>query len=57
MCDFCTKRVAGKSGGEQINSFSFLPSHPSLLVISAAVPEVGEPGNNGSPGSVKRVTS
>lgn len=57
MCDFCTERVAGKSGGEQINSFSFLPSHPSLLVISAAVPEVGEPGNNGSPGSVKRVTS
>lgn len=52
-----TKRVAGKSGGEQINSFSFLPSHPFLRVVATAVPEVCDPGNNGSLGSVKRVTT
>lgn len=37
-------------------AFSFLQSHPSLLVVVAAAPEVSEPGNNGSLGSVKRVT-
>lgn len=55
MSSSCTKRVAGKSGGEQVTAF--LSFQATLLVAAAVVPEVGESSNNGSLGSVKRVTS